>query len=285
MQPITQIKKLAGTFVFNQFLYPRDTFISDQQIFQDEGVGDFLQKALGDEAEKITFALEHCSKNLGPVLDLANNQGRLAVYLVEQGIVCSTVDSSSVRISSLRQVREGLTLKAQALFQIYPLDTARFEIDEKFQTVFASHQALEQSESELKILGTLRNILAHLKPEASVFLEVHNPDFLENRWNFREGIWTYLSERGEKFQDLRVWERTSPGSKESQTVFEYAVSKNLREFSCFRSILHLFNLDQWQKLFEVAGFLVEDCWGNWSKSPVSWQHPQLIFHLKSRESF
>ena len=281
MTPLHQIKKLAGSLVFNQFLYPRDSFISESTIANSDETHKLLEYSLGDSQQKIQFALDWCLNNPGEVLDLANHSGKLGLALVENGITTSSLENCPQRITALRKARKLLSTENQSIFKIYPLDLSKFEIDETYSTVFASPQVLEQSESELQILGILRNILAHLKPEGSFFVEAHNLDFLENQWHFREGNWGYLSDSILPLK-ARVWERTTPGSKESQTVFEYAVSKNLNEFEIHRSTLHLFNQDQWMKLFEVAGFVVEDCFGNWNRTAVNSQLPKLIFHLKAR---
>ena len=155
-------------------------------------------------------------------------------------------------------------------------------LDEIFQNAFVSHQALEQQETELALLGTLRKIMGHLKSESSLFVEVHNLDFFENRSSFRDSVWHYALPSSSSLSFGRLWERSYPGTKNSQTVFEYAVSNKLNEFSLHRATLHLFNLDQWMKLFEVAGFLIEDCFGDWGGNPVKPQTPRMIFHLKSK---
>ncbi len=282
MTPLHQIKRLAETFVFNQFLYPRESLISDSTASNHDEVSEYLIKLLGNEATKIAFALDWCKQHPGLVLDLANSSKNLVLALVNQDITTFSLENCPFRINSLRSTRELLKPEKQSFFQIYPLEFTKFEIDETYQTVFASHQALEQSETEFTILGILRNVLAHLTPDGSFFVEVHNLDYLENQWNFRECIWRYVSDQLDSNPKNRIWEKTYPGTKESQTTFEVAVAKNLTDFSIYRSTLHLFNVDQWMKLFEVAGFIIEDCYGSWQKTPVTAQLPQLIFHLKVR---
>lgn len=282
MTPIHQIKKLAGSFVFNQFLYPRENLISDSAIINNDQISRYLIDLYGDEQGKLNFALTFCDKTSGSVLDLANGSHLFSLGLVKTGLAASVIESCPSRISAIRIEREQLTQEQQSRFQIYPLELSKFEVDETFQTIFASHQALEQSESEFSLLGTLRNVLSHLTPDGSFFVEAHNLDFFDNQWNFREGVWSYISDRMKCNPENRIWEKTYSGPKESQTIFEFATANSLSEFSLHRSTLHLFNQDQWMKLFEVAGFVVEDCYGSWQKSPVNSQLPQLIFHLKAR---
>jgi len=282
MTSLHQIKRLAGAFVFNQFLYPRESFIQEIAVENDDQISRFLIDLLGDEKGKLDFALEWCSQHHGRVLDLANSSQFLALGLVSKNIETSVIESCPARISQLRSERDLLSPETQLRFHIYPMELAKFDIDETYQTIFASHQALEQCETEFSLLGTLRNALAHLNPEGSFFVEVHNLDFLENQWNFREGVWSYVSDKMKVPSSLRIWEKTYSGPKDSQTIFEFASANRLSDFSLYRSTLHLFNQDQWMKLFEVAGFIVEDCFGSWQKVPANSQLPQLIFHLKVR---
>ncbi|MSP19510.1 MAG: hypothetical protein EXR74_08070 [Bdellovibrionales bacterium] len=282
MTSIHQIKKLAGNLLFNQLLYPRDIFVSDSFVNQGEDASSFLESSLPNEASKFNFAIKWCTNHPGMVLDLANNSGKLALTLVNEEIAIASLDNSSLRITELRRARQILNLQKQNIFQIYPQQIHKFELDETYQTVFVSPRAIEQSQTELMILSTFRNILNHLKSEGSCFIEVHNLDFLDNRWGFRDDTWRYLPDNCAGSTKRRVWERTYQGEKESQTVFEYAISNNLNEFSIFKSTIHLFNIDQWMKLFEVAGFIIEDCFGDWLQNTVSSQLPQLVFHLKRR---
>ncbi len=280
MTPLDQIKKLAGNFIFNQVLCPRDSFFLSEVIPQEESVDVFLQMLYGQEKEKIDFALSWCAHQEGSVLDLSNNQGRLALSLVQNQISTSVIENSQSKITELRKLRSQLAQAPQSLFSLYPFETTKFEIDESFSTLFVAPQVMEQTETELMILGTLRKCLSHLNPEGSCFIEVHNLDYFETQWDFRDSIWRYaLPDSPSNFQG-RLWERTYPGPKESQTLFEYAVSQQLNEFELYRSTLHLFNLDQWMKLFEVAGFIVEECYGDWKKNVPNSQSPLLIFHLK-----
>lgn len=282
MTPLEQIKKLAGNFVFNQVLYPRDSFLSDAILNQDENIDPWLEVMYGNSDEKINFASSWCLKHPGSVLDLSNNSGALAINLVKQGADVSVLENSSTKLGQIRGAKEHLDPQQKSKLHIYPLEINKLELDETFQNAFVSHQILEQAESEIAILGTLRKIIAHLESEANLFIELHNLDYFENRSYFRESLWHYASLPDEKQALGRLWERTFPGSKESQTIFEYAVSDRFNQFSLHRSTLHLFNLDQWMKLFEVAGFLVEDCFGDWKRHQLTSRNPLMVFHLKRK---
>lgn len=282
MAPLQQIRKLANTVLFNQVIYPRERFLTEAKFAHTSDVGRFLETHLGNPLLKIPFAQKWCQHHAGPVLDLGNQSGQLALALVQDGIQTSTLESDPLALATLRIAREKLSAPSKELFHIYPFDFSKFEIDQKFQTIFSSPQVMEESETELSILGGLRQVLAHLNSEGSFFAEVHNLDFFELHWPFREGAWRYLEDCSWLESQSRVWERTYAGTKESQTVFEYAVSDELNDFLLYRTTLHLFNQDQWMKLFEVAGFLVEDCFGDWKGTEPTSQHPSLIFHLKAR---
>lgn len=282
MTPIEQIKKLAGNFVFNQVLYPRDSFLSDAFLNQDENIDPWLEIMYGNYNEKINFASTWCLKHPGNVLDLSNNSGDLAINLVKQGTEVSVLENSSTKLSQMREAKENLDSQQKSKLHIYPLEINKLELDETFQNAFVSHHILEQAESEIAILGTLRKIIAHLESEANIFIELHNLDYFENRNFFREALWHYASLPIEKQALGRLWERTFPGSKDSQTIFEYAVSDRFNQFSLHRSTIHLFNLDQWMKLFEVAGLIVEECFGGWRQSVITSQHPIMTFYLKRK---
>lgn len=282
MTPLEQIKKLAGNFVFNQILYPRDSFLSDSLLHQDEDINPFLDFLYRNETEKIQFAIDWCSTHPGPALDLSKTEGRLALALVKNEIETVLIENNPSKISQIRSSKEILSLQQQSLIQIYPQEITKLEMDKTFPTVFAGPPVLEQTENELAILGTLRKIMGHMTGNGCLFIEVHNLDFFENKSNFRDETWNYALAQDQKSPWGRLWERSYAGNKDSQTVFEYAVSNKLNEFSLHRSTLHLFNLDQWMKLFEVAGFLVDDCYGDWSRSPVNTQSSSLVFHLRTK---
>jgi hypothetical protein len=282
MTPFDQIKKIAGHFVFNQVLYPRDTFLNEEDCQLSPDIEPFLESLFGKGRDKIAFAKNWCQNHTGSVLDLSNNTGKLANHLATNKIPTFALENSPVKIQALRKIKENLSEDCRHFLHIYPIEVSKFEIDEIFQTIFASSHVLEQTETELAFLGLLRKTMAHLNPDGSFFVEVHNLDFFENRTDFRESVWHYALSQDEDSAIGRLWERTYPGNKESQTVFEYAVSDSLNEFSLYRSTLHLFNLDQWMKLFEVAGYLVEDCYGDWTGKSISFQNPLIVFHLKAR---
>jgi len=282
MTPFDQIKKIAGNFVFNQVLYPRDAFLNEEDCPLYQDIDPFLEALFANESGKIKFALNWCQNHFGSVLDLSNSSGKLAFQLANNKIPTFALENNPVKIQVLRNLKETLAEDFRPFLQIYPIEVSKFEIDETFQIIMMSSHILEQADTELALLGLLRKTVPHLKQEGSFFIEVHNLDFFENRRDFRESIWNYTSPQNEEPSVSRLWERTYPGNKESQTVFEYAISDSLNEFSLYRSTLHLFNLDQWMKLFEVAGYLVEDCYGDWTGKSVSFQNPLLVFHLKAR---
>ncbi|MFM8312768.1 MAG: hypothetical protein ACKOA8_00615, partial [Deltaproteobacteria bacterium] len=275
-------KMKADCFMRAPLICVQKRSISQAEIAHTPYVGRFLENRLGNPQLKIAFAKQWCQHHPGPVLDLGNPSGQLALALVKEGVHTSTLESDPFSITNLRSARETLGHLSKDLFQIYPFDFSKFEIDQKFQTIFCSPQVMEEPETELSILGGLRQVLAHLNSEGSFFAEVHNLDFFELHRPFRDESWRYLEDCSWLEGRSRVWERTYAGTKESQTVFEYAVSNELNDFLLYRTTLHLFNQDQWMKLFEVAGFLVEDCFGDWKGTEPNSQHPCLIFHLKAR---
>jgi len=207
------------------------------------------------------------------VLDLGGGTGKLAQLLIIKGLWVTVVDRSESMLQGAISRRGRLSKKLGSRFEILRQDISSLSIPKKFDSALLVGNALAHLDSEEMILGSLKKIRAHLKPGASVLLDLPRPNWSDRFWG--KGIWEYKGRFKTQNGPLRVWRRSFTLLKNSGISIEHALSKN--SISCYRlkTTLLFLTLDRWKQLLTESGFRRVEVWRNWENLSVTHARPVL----------
>jgi len=255
-----------------------DSFIAD---YYDESP--VVQGRLQD----VAFYREAAREFGDPVLELGCGTGRITVALAETGKRVTGLDLSERMLERAVQKRAGLPVEARERVHLVQADMARFELGEKFRLViipFRPFQHLLEVQQQMDCLECGRK---HLAPGGRLILDVfqtdaeriHDPvhmrETLVTEYRTRDGRQVRISERiaafhrAEQINDVEmIYSVVHPGGRQESLVFAWP----LRYF--FRYEV--------QHLLARCGFRITAEYGNFDRTPIRDESPEMIFVAESR---
>lgn len=119
----------------------------------------------------LNFYRKWCGKKSGPVLELCSGTGRLTIPLKKAGLDITGLDLSD---SMLEMARAKAAAERLELTFIKG-DMRRFELDNKYSTIFIPFNSLQDISSVEDVEATLANVRKHLEPGGLLLFDVFNP--------------------------------------------------------------------------------------------------------------
>jgi SAM-dependent methyltransferase len=200
--------------------------------------------------EDVPFYLEEARRSGGPVVELGVGTGRIAVPIAAEGIRVVGVDSSPAMLAVCRE-RAALAGVAD-LLDLRLGDLRRPPVSERVALVTCPFRSFLHLADDAERLGALRAARGLLRPGGRFVFDVFKPapdDVTEThaRWLEREpGIY----ERADWDTERRTLTLSVRGSAGAATMR-----------------LAWLEAEEWQRLIERAGFVVEACYGWFDRRP------------------
>ncbi|HEY4658434.1 MAG TPA: class I SAM-dependent methyltransferase [Gemmatimonadaceae bacterium] len=257
--------------------------MSRAQLY-DERVAEYYELIpLSKDRRDLEFYLGYARQAGGRVLELGCGTGRILVPIAAAGLEVVGLDLSDAMLAKCREKLQTLPAEAQSRVQLVRGDMTNFDLGETFALAiipFRPFQHLLTVEQQLACLGC---IARHLAPKGKLVFDVFQPDLrrlhdpvyrqetdevpertLADGRRFRVTSRVLAFRRAEQINEVElIYHITSPDGREERIVEPLT----LRYF--FRY--------EMEHLLARGGFRVMDVFGDFDRSPLRDDSPEMIF--------
>jgi len=197
------------------------------------------------------------------ILDLACGKGRHARYLAEKGFELTGLDISPSNIAFARQFEhERLTFYQHDMRLPF-----RVNYFDAILNIFTSFGYFDTDEDHLK---TLVNVYQGLKPGGLFLL-----DFFNAQW-VRQNL---VKDETKSLDGIDFYLRKTIRGPWIYKKVEFTTGgKNFR----YRERVRLFNLDDFQAMFNSAGLVVRNTFGGYDLSPFAPEHSKRLILIAQK---
>lgn len=230
----------------------------------------------------IDFFLEMAERFGDPILELGCGTGRLLLPLAEAGYKITGLDISSGMLNILKEKLATKSAEEVKRASLVHGDFQDYSLDEEFRFIFIAFNTFYHSLTLEDQESTLRSAHKHLQDEGRLCIAVFNPN-LDYITSTKQGALTHDftyhdEERGLTLSRFSV-STFQPFKQLLDVDFIYDVIEGGNKFE--RHLVH-FQLrylfyNELHILLKNCGFVVEEEYGDYDKSPLAEGCPQLIF--------
>ena len=261
----------------NPALY--DSFIAD---YYDES------PVVSGRLQDVTFYRDAVSEFGDPVLELGCGTGRITMALADAGKRITGLDLSERMLERAVKKRAALNVDARERVHLVQGDMTRFDLGETFRLViipFRPFQHLLEVQQQVDCLDCVRK---HLTPGGRLILDVFQTDAerMHDPVHMREQLVTeYKTTDG---RQVRITERVAAFHRAEQRndvemIFSIAHRDGRQERLVFAWPLRYFFRYEIEHLLARCGFQVAAEYGNFDRTPMVDNSPEMIFVAEARQ--
>src|SRR6266850_735314 len=195
-----------------------------------------------------------------PVLELGCGTGRVTMAVAEAGKRITGLELSERMLERAVKKRGELRVEARERVHLVQGDMAKFDLGEKFRLVIIPFRVFQHLLEERQQIGCLECVQKHLMRKGRLILDVFQTD-AERMAAFH---------RAEQRNDVEmIFSVVHPGGRKERLVFAWT----LRYF--FRYEV--------EHLLARCGFKVSALYGDFDRTPVRDESPEMIFVAERQE--
>ncbi|PIP57837.1 hypothetical protein COX03_00925 [Candidatus Woesebacteria bacterium CG22_combo_CG10-13_8_21_14_all_39_10] len=238
--------------------------------------------------EDIPFWIESARKYGSPILEIGCGTGRITIPLSCQGYRVYGIDRSDFMIQRLQDKLSKFPTSVQNKVKLVKEDMRNFKLNRKFPLVICCFNTFLNLQNGTDRQNFLSNIRNHLTINGKFILDIVNP-FMGNlapakNWKFEKEnrLNEYFSKRYYKHLEH---------NKEQQVIkikFKTLIfDKNLETINkwFFSYTTAYLNKDQTIKLLKENGFMIDNIYGNYDKTPFGkLKNPQTQLIICSKNN-
>jgi len=235
-------------------------------IYTNPELYDALHKDIKTDKKVITHFASKCN---GPVLEIASGTGRLAKYIIDLGLHYTGIDNSSPFVD---EAINNLGKKADFLLH----DMRDFNLGYIYDFAFIGFNSFLHNLNDDDALKCLKSINNHLSNNGLFLLSIFQPDpmFLYQDEYLHEAR-SYFNYNGKKCRMMEkntYDDETQINSLTWYLEIEGILSKNAYSFQQRMYYPHKMDI-----LFDKAGFIVQEKFGDWDMTPLKEESPLQIY--------
>lgn len=273
-------RKRGGRILYHRLLAPpRSVGVRLRDHDGDYGHGFMYEEAFCGSSVDIARAVAWCGNAPARVLDLAGGAGRFALAVATAGFEVTLVDNSQQMLIGASRKKEALPAPIRNRLNLLHADLRDLPELPAFDRIFSINNGFEHLDPQ-SLPQVLRRLRSLVKVEGRIVIDVHNPDFWNNRPGWKSGNWTYSHQFFAQQKSWRVWERTHSGTLPGGVVWEHAMATGPLRFVRLKTEIYIRDARYWKNLFSDAGLEVEHQYGDWSESPLTPQNLKIVFVLR-----
>jgi SAM-dependent methyltransferase len=254
-----------------------DSFISD---YYDESP--VVQRRLQD----VAFYRDAAREYGDPVLELGCGTGRVTMALAEAGKRVTGLDLSERMLERAVSKRAALRVEPRERVHLIQGDMAQFDLGEKFRLVIIPFRAFHHLLEVRQQMDCLECVRKHLMPGGRLVLDVfqtdaermhdpvHHRETLVAEYKTPDGRQVRMSERVVAFH--RAEQRN-----DVEIIFSVVHPSGLKERLVFAWTLRYFFRYEIEHLLARCGFKVTALYGNFDRTPIRNESPEMIFVAES----
>jgi SAM-dependent methyltransferase len=234
----------------------------------------------------VVFYRDAARRYGGPVLELGCGTGRITMAIAEAGQQITGLDNSEKMLQRATQKVAVLRPEQRQRVTLLPGDMRRFALDQQFQSIiipFRPFQHLLPVPEQLDCLGCVRQHLALGGKLIMDFFQtdaarMHDPQFLKEHF-----IAEYEMSGGRK---VRLSERIAAFHRAEQCndvemAFEVTGADGSTTRNVFAFTFRYFFRYEVEHLLARSGFRVMESWGDFDRSELKDDSPEMIFVAES----
>jgi SAM-dependent methyltransferase len=217
-----------------------------------------------------------------PVLELGCGTGRIALAIAETGYRVVGLDISGRMLERAEEKRRALRVETRERVHLVQADMTNFDLGEKFRSIiipFRPFQHLLEAEEQIHCLQSVRR---HLAPGGRLIVDffqtsaarIHDPIFLKEHllaeYEMSEGRRVKLYERVTAY-------RRAVQQNDVEMIFRVKHANGREETLIMAWPLRYFFRYEVEHLLARCGFKVEALYGNFDRSPLGDESPEMIF--------
>ncbi len=203
----------------------------------------------------------------GPVLELACGTGRIAIPLARLGFDVTGLDIVPGMIEQARAKSAGLRIEWVVG------DCCDFRLDRRFGLAFMTGHAFQHFLDRSSQEAMLARVREHLAPGGIFAFETRNPRLAELHANYDEEPWHTFKGPDGQLVEVSGFQSYDHASQ-IQTYTTHRRSGG--EVRTTRIQLRYTWPQELEALLHYNGFIIEQMYGNWDRSPVTAESVELI---------
>jgi SAM-dependent methyltransferase len=254
------------------------------EALYDSVIADFYDTSplVARRTQDLKFYLEVASTYGGPILELGCGTGRITMPLAETGQRLTAMDISLKMLERAEQKRAALSAACRKNVRLLQGDMTRFDLQERFPLIiipFRPFQHLLTVDEQLQCLACVRR---HLADGGRLILDffqtdaarMHDPVFLEEHF-----VADYEIAGARK---VRLTERIAAFHRAEQRndvemAFTVTGAHGRQHRSVFAFTFRYFFRYEVEHLLARSGFRVQELFGDFDRSPLRDDSPEMIF--------
>lgn len=217
--------------------------------------------------DDVPFFLQFCQEIGGSVVELMCGTGRISLPLLKAGVNLTCVDASPTMLNILRQKLASQNLTAHLI----EADVADLQLDSTFDLVLLPFQSFHELQTEVERQQTLHKIAQVLKPSGRFICTLHNPKI--RLQSLDQGITHYgpfplVDGTGSVRLSVEMLDYDTETGMVSgqQTISQFdEADQNVAEYR-LPVQFSLIEFERFHELLQVAGFSIEEIFGNYDQS-------------------
>jgi SAM-dependent methyltransferase len=256
-----------------------------QMALYDSFIADFYDHSpvVAGRAQDIAFYRDAARESGDPVLELGCGTGRVALALAEAGCRVTGLDLSQRMLDRCAEKRAALPPEVRKRVHLVQGDMTRFDLDEKFRLVIAPFRPFQHLLEVRQQLDCLECVRRHLAPGGRLILDffhtdprrIHDPAFLKESTPMAEyempgGRRVTLTERVVAFHYGRQ-------CNDVEMIYNVTHADGRKERNVFAFTVRYFFPYEVEHLLARCGFRVAAVHGNFDRSPLGDDSPEMIF--------
>jgi SAM-dependent methyltransferase len=236
--------------------------------------------------QDLDFYREVARETGGPILELGCGTGRIVLPLAEEGHRIVGLDLSEAMLERARAKLAGKAAEVQARVRLVRGDMTGFELAGKFRLVTIPFRPFQHLAEVAQQRGCLDAAFQHLEPGGWLVMDffhtdprrMFDPYFTEERYSHPEvalpdGRGVLLSERTTAFH-------RATQTNDVELIYTITQRDGRRERFVFAFTVRYFFRYEVEHLLARAGFRVTATYGNFDRSPLGDDSPEMIFVAK-----
>src|SRR6266849_6120677 len=262
----------------NSALY--DSFIAD---YYDES------PVVSGRLQDVAFYRDAARDFGDPILELGCGTGRITMSIAEAGKRITGLDLSERMLERAVKKRAALRVEARERVHLVQGDMAKFDLGEKFRLVIIPFRPLQHLLDLRQQMDCLQCVRQHLAPRGRLILDVFQTDAerMHDPIHMREMLVTeYKTADG---RQVRITERVAAFHRAEQRndvemIFSIGHPDGRKERLVFAWTLRYFFRYEVEHLLARCGFKVAAEYGNFDRTPIRDDSPEMIFVAESRQT-
>lgn len=217
-----------------------------------------------------------------PVLELGCGTGRITMAIAEAGKRITGLDNSERMLERAIQKRAALTVESRERVHLVQGNMARLDLGEKFRLILIPFRAFQHLLEVQEQLDCLEHARKHLSSRGRLILDVFQTDAerMHDPVHLREShVAEYKTPDGRR---VNISERTAAFHRAEQKndvemIYSIVHPNGRKERQVFAWTLRYFFRYEMQHLLARAGFRVTAEYGNFDRTPIEDESPEMIF--------